>query len=133
MRLGEGDLLLGIPGDGELTAEAIEAWLADAKNHVVLKPELPLGLAAGAGEIKGIDENPLTRAVEYHEIARAGALGSRVLGMTSRVLIEARAVLQENVEEVLGCDELLEQETDGLLHRKRLASLRRENDAVLRF
>ncbi len=62
VRLGEGDLLLGIPGDGELTVEAIEAWLADAKNHVVLKPELPLGLAAGAAGIQGIDENPLTRA-----------------------------------------------------------------------
>ena len=32
------------------------------KNHVVLKPELPLGLAAGAGMITGIEENPLTRA-----------------------------------------------------------------------
>ncbi|MEM8944265.1 MAG: cytochrome c peroxidase [Planctomycetota bacterium] len=60
--LGSGQLLLGIPGDGELTVEQIDAWLADPKNHVMLEPELPLGLAAGAAEIKGIDENPLTRA-----------------------------------------------------------------------
>ncbi len=60
--LGEGDLLLGIPGEGELTKEQIDAWLADPKNHVVLKPELPLGLSAGAAGIQGIDENPLTRA-----------------------------------------------------------------------
>lgn len=60
--LGEGDLLMGIPGEGDLTIEEIDTWLADPKNHVALKPELPLGLAAGAGEIKGIDKNPLTRA-----------------------------------------------------------------------
>ncbi|NOZ38934.1 MAG: hypothetical protein GXP24_01750, partial [Planctomycetes bacterium] len=60
--LGSGDLLTGIPGEGELTIAQIEAWLADPKNHVTLKPELPLGLAAGAAEIQGIDENSLTRA-----------------------------------------------------------------------
>lgn len=60
--LGTGELLDGIPGDGQLTTADIEAWLADPKNHVVLEPELPLGLAAGAAEIQGIDENPLTRA-----------------------------------------------------------------------
>jgi cytochrome c peroxidase len=62
VRLGVDELLLGIPGEGDLTAEQIDTWLADAKNHAVLKPELPLGLAAGAAEIKGIDNNPLTRA-----------------------------------------------------------------------
>ncbi|MCG8450951.1 MAG: c-type cytochrome [Pirellulales bacterium] len=60
--LGSGDLLAGIPGEGALTVEQVDAWLADARNHAVLKPQLPLGLAAGAAEIKGIDENPLTRA-----------------------------------------------------------------------
>lgn len=60
--LGSGDLLTGIPGEGDLSTAEIEAWLADPKNHVVLQPELPLGLAAGAGEIKGVVENPLTRA-----------------------------------------------------------------------
>lgn len=62
VKLGEGDLLLGIPGEGDLTLEEIDVWLADPKNHVVLKPELPMGLAAGAAGIQGIDENPLTRA-----------------------------------------------------------------------
>ncbi|MBD13855.1 MAG: cytochrome-c peroxidase [Planctomycetaceae bacterium] len=60
--LGSGDLLTGIPGKGDLTDEQIDAWVADAKNHVPLKPELPLGLAAGAAGIQGLDENPLTRA-----------------------------------------------------------------------
>lgn len=60
--LGSGDLLTGIPGEGDLSNGEIKSWLADPKNHVVLKPELPLGLAAGAAEIKGINENPLTRA-----------------------------------------------------------------------
>ncbi len=60
--LGSGDLLTGIPGEGQLTDSQIEAWLDDPKNHVTLQPELPLGLAAGAAEIKGLDANPLTRA-----------------------------------------------------------------------
>ena len=60
--LGSGDLVAGIPGTGDLTVSEIEAWLGNPKNHVVLRPELPLGLAAGSAEIKGIDKNPLTRA-----------------------------------------------------------------------
>ena len=62
VKLGSGDLLTGIPGEGDLTLSQVEGWLADPKNHVVLKPELPLGLDVGAAEIKGIDKNPLTRA-----------------------------------------------------------------------
>ena len=60
--LGEADLLSGIPGEGTLKVEEIKAWIDDPKNHAVLKPTLPLGLAAGAGQIAGVDENPLTRA-----------------------------------------------------------------------
>jgi cytochrome c peroxidase len=60
--LGSPELTSGIPGSGDLTFAELEAWLADPKNHVVIEPELPLGLAAGAGEIQGIDINPLTRA-----------------------------------------------------------------------
>ncbi len=60
--LGSGNLLGGIPGEGELTDDQIDAWLADVKSHAILKPELPLGLAAGSGKIQGIDQNPLTRA-----------------------------------------------------------------------
>jgi cytochrome c peroxidase len=62
VKLGDPALTAGIPGEGDLTEEQIDKWLADEKNHVVLKPELPLGLKAGEGEIKGLDENPLTRA-----------------------------------------------------------------------
>jgi len=60
--LAGGELLDGISGEGDLTIEQIDAWLAESKNHLELKPNLPIGLAAGAGDIKGIEENPLTRA-----------------------------------------------------------------------
>ena len=62
IKLGGNEFLSGIPGTGDLSAADIEKWLAESANHVVLKPELPLGLAAGAGAIQGITENPLTRA-----------------------------------------------------------------------
>ncbi len=60
--LGEASLTAGVPGSGEITLDEIDAWLADTKNHVVLEPELPLGLSQGAGQIQGIAKNPLTRA-----------------------------------------------------------------------
>ncbi|MFM1903722.1 MAG: Cytochrome peroxidase precursor [Planctomycetota bacterium] len=60
--LGDPSLTAGVPGSGPITLEQIDAWLADPKNHAVLEPELPLGLSQGAGQIKGIAENPLTRA-----------------------------------------------------------------------
>ncbi|HEX6962636.1 MAG TPA: cytochrome c peroxidase, partial [Lacipirellula sp.] len=62
VKLGDPSLTAGIPGEGDLTDEQIDKYLADPKNHVILEPQLPLGLAAGQGEIKGIEENPLTRA-----------------------------------------------------------------------
>jgi cytochrome c peroxidase len=62
VQLPDSSLTAGVPGEGELQLEEVEKWLADPKNHVVLKPELPLGLKAGEAEIKGLDENPLTRA-----------------------------------------------------------------------
>ncbi len=60
--LGSDELLAGIPGEGKLKVEEIEAWLADDKNHEVLDFVLPMGLAKGASGIKGVDKNPLTRA-----------------------------------------------------------------------
>jgi cytochrome c peroxidase len=62
VKLGDPSLTAGIPGEGDLTDEQIDKWLDDPKNHVVLKPELPLGLQAGEAEIKGLEDNPLTRA-----------------------------------------------------------------------
>lgn len=62
VKLDDPSLTAGIPGDGPLSLDEIKRWLADPKNHAALKPELPLGLAAGAAEIKGIAANPLTRA-----------------------------------------------------------------------
>lgn len=60
--LGDPSLTAGVPGTGPITLEQIDAWLAEPANHVVLEPELPLGLSQGAGQIQGLAENPLTRA-----------------------------------------------------------------------
>lgn len=60
--MGAPELLAGVPGEGPLTAEQIETWLSDPKNHAVIKPLLPLGLAAAIGQIVGLEANPLTRA-----------------------------------------------------------------------
>ncbi len=60
--LGDPSLTAGIPGEGPLTIEQIQAWLDDAANHEVLEIELPMGLAGAKSQITGIDANPLTRA-----------------------------------------------------------------------
>ncbi|MCA9059818.1 MAG: cytochrome-c peroxidase [Planctomycetaceae bacterium] len=60
--LGAPSLTSGIPGTGALTVAELEAWLADPANHETLDVELPLGLASGSLQIKGISENPMTRA-----------------------------------------------------------------------
>jgi len=60
--LGTADLTRGIPGNGPLKKADLEKWLADAANHAVLKPTLPFGLAAGAGLIALLEDNPMTRA-----------------------------------------------------------------------
>lgn len=62
VKLGEPSLTAGIPGEGKLTNEQIDTWLANPDHHAELEVELPLGLAAGASQIKGLDKNPLTRA-----------------------------------------------------------------------
>jgi cytochrome c peroxidase len=60
--LGSPELTAGIPGEGPLKAEEIQAWLDDESNHEPLDIGLPLGLSAGIDQVKGLDENPLTRA-----------------------------------------------------------------------
>lgn len=60
--LGTPELTAGIPGEGTLTKSEILAWLDDPRNHEPLDFDLPLGLAAGRQQVKGVDENPLTRA-----------------------------------------------------------------------
>jgi cytochrome c peroxidase len=60
--LGGPELTSGIPGEGPLTKEQIQAWLDDPKNHEPLEVALPLGLSLGQLQIVGIKENPLTRA-----------------------------------------------------------------------
>ncbi len=54
--LGTDELFAGIPGSGELKAEEIEAWLADDKNHEPLDFVLPMGMAKGATQVKGVDK-----------------------------------------------------------------------------
>lgn len=58
--LGSPELTAGIPGSGPLTVAEIKEWLARPGVHDALKVELPLGL--NAGQPKGLESNPLTRA-----------------------------------------------------------------------
>lgn len=60
--LGSEELTSGIPGEGDLTVEEIQKWLDNEENHKPLTVTLPLGLAAGAAKITGLDENPMTKA-----------------------------------------------------------------------
>ena len=76
-------------------------------------------------------EDPLAGLVVDDELARRRAFRRCVLGMATGVLVEARAVLEEDVQEVFGGDQLLEQEADRLLDREGLATFRREDDPVL--
>lgn len=60
--LGGDALTSGIPGEGPLSMTDIEAWLADPNNHQSLQVKLPLGLDRAAGNIQGLEGNPLTKA-----------------------------------------------------------------------
>lgn len=60
--LGDPALTAGIPGEGDLTIDEVRKWLADSRNHEPLDFDLPLGLAAGRRQVKGVEANPLTRA-----------------------------------------------------------------------
>ncbi|MFG0261311.1 MAG: cytochrome-c peroxidase, partial [Novipirellula sp. JB048] len=60
--LGEGSLLLGIPGEGALTVEELKLWLAKPENHAELKVKLPVGLDAASANIVIPEDNPMTRA-----------------------------------------------------------------------
>jgi len=62
VKLGDASLTAGVPGEGPLTIAQLRSWLDDPKVHAVLEVELPLGLKAGTGNIKGLKENPLTLA-----------------------------------------------------------------------
>jgi len=62
VKLGEGDLLTGIPGEGPLKLETIEKWLADSMNHVTLDVSLPMGLNVGKIPEGVLEDNPLTKA-----------------------------------------------------------------------
>ncbi|APZ97022.1 cytochrome-c peroxidase [Fuerstiella marisgermanici] len=60
--LGIDDLTSGIPGHGPLKNDELKAWLDNESNHQTLNVDLPLGMSLGRSQIKGLKENPLTRA-----------------------------------------------------------------------
>ncbi len=60
--LGDPQLTAGIPGEGDLSVDEIEAWLENPEHHAVLEVKLPMGLSGAAANITGIEENPLTLA-----------------------------------------------------------------------
>ena len=62
VQLGDPSLTAGIPGKGPLTDVQISKWINNPENHVPLNFTLPLGMAAGKGNVQGIENNPLTRA-----------------------------------------------------------------------
>jgi len=61
VRLGDPRLLAGIPGAGSLELEEIRAWLNDPATNAPLTLELPAWLRPGAGQVKDLTDNPLTR------------------------------------------------------------------------
>ncbi|WDQ16129.1 cytochrome-c peroxidase [Rhodopirellula sp. P2] len=60
--LGDPTLTAGIPGEGPLTLEQAQRFMADSKNHAELEVQLPKGLDAAAGNVYIPEDNPLTRA-----------------------------------------------------------------------
>lgn len=62
MILGSPELTAGIPGEGSLTSDQIQAWLEKPDNHVPLEIVLPMGLMAGTSQVQGIADNLMTRA-----------------------------------------------------------------------
>jgi cytochrome c peroxidase len=60
--LGDPTLTSGVPGKGPLATAEIRKWLDDPRNHATIEPILPLGLDAGQTTIKGLADNPMTRA-----------------------------------------------------------------------
>lgn len=55
-------LAAGIPGSGPLKEAEIRSWLDNPASHVELDLQLPAGMDLGQTQIKGLAENPLTRA-----------------------------------------------------------------------
>lgn len=60
--LGSPHLTAGIPGDGPLTTDELQAWLADAANHAPIKFVLPAALASESANVVVPSDNELTLA-----------------------------------------------------------------------
>ena len=100
---------------------------------VVLEDRELAGDAFFANLLLGIDleifEDSLSGLVVDDELAGRCTLRGRVFGMTTRILVETRPILEKDVEEVFGGDQLLEEKADGLLDRQSLPALGREDSA----
>ena len=62
VQLGQDELTSGIPGEGPLTVDQINNWLAREDVHQVIQPTLPLGLAAAQANVFIPEDNPMTKA-----------------------------------------------------------------------
>lgn len=62
VKLGSPELTSGIPGEGKLTVDQIEKWLAREDVHQTIEPELPYGLSAATANIVIPEDNPMTKA-----------------------------------------------------------------------
>jgi cytochrome c peroxidase len=60
--LADPGLSAGIHGKGPLSVSDIEKWLSNGANHEPLELDLPMWLTPGAGQIKDLRDNPMTRA-----------------------------------------------------------------------
>ena len=85
------------------------------------------------GVLLQIFENPLARFVVNNQLLGRCTLGGRVFGVAAGVLVESSAVLEKDIEEVLGGNQLLEEKANRLLHREGLAPFGRKDDPVFRF
>jgi cytochrome c peroxidase len=62
VRVDDGQLLAGIPGDGPLTKAQIQSWLTDKNNHRPIEFVLPEAYKAGKANVFVPKDNPITRA-----------------------------------------------------------------------
>ncbi|MCR9295260.1 MAG: c-type cytochrome [bacterium] len=62
VQLGDPGLTAGIPGEGPLTMQQVQAWLSDPSNHDPLSAQLPSGLSIGKDQLFVPEDNPMTKA-----------------------------------------------------------------------
>lgn len=80
VRPNDPSLLAGIPGAGPLTAAEVSRWLAEPTMRAPLELILPDWLQPGAGQVKDLAANPLSRAKTASSSSAPGFLRSRRAG-----------------------------------------------------